>query len=641
MQTVLDLNNLTDPNQIQEGKSIEVPWPTATVDPNAVPTATATGAESSSLEDGTLIASGDITRDAAGVRVRATVTLQAGVTWHTVSGEENIITIAVEYGATLRILSELNPEIAFSQCDFGIGSGGPGCTVLLYPGQEVRVPAPTVTPTIQPTASGSETPTPTATPTYNIPTALSPSDNAFFNKDDLVTLRWLGTGALNADEAYLVRVEDLTSKQVYTAMTQALLFILPADWQSQKNDRHDYTWTIGVVKQSQPDKPSFCHCTTPIYVAGAGKWNIMRNLRLVGLICVGVLMVGCSSAPQGGVTPTVEAIIATSTEIPTITLTASPSLVQEPIQQVDVGTSTPTATAAPPTETFTPSPTPGPYEYTIKAGDTLGYIVGYLGYTDLSTAPGSIIDQVVRLNDTIQSADILPGPGTVILIPRQTATPLPENTETAEAIESTAASAPNIPTASSITQYVVQPGDTIIGIAQNFNITIAQIVVLNPDLEVSSCNFEIPSGGEGCNITLKVGQVLNLPAPTPTPTLSPTPSGNETATPTATFVAPVVIFPPDGAAAGAGVFSLQWVGVGVLEPDEVYLIQLTDVTANKILLQAVTRNTSYALPDSLIPTDGQTHSISWMVWVAKPNADKVYGRVGGAPPEHIFSWASK
>ncbi len=368
----------------------------------------------------------------------------------------------------------------------------------------------------------------------------------------------------------------------------------------------------------------------------------MRNLRLTSLICVGLLMVGCSSAPQGGVTPTVEAIVATSTEIPTITLTASPSLVQEPIQQIAVGTSTPTETAAPPTETFTPSPTPGPYEYTIKANDTLGFIIQQFGYTDFSRDPGHIMDQVVRLNDSVQSMDVMPGPGTVILIPRQTATPLPENTETAVAIESTAASAPNIPTASSIMQITIQEGDTLVSIAQNYNLTLPQIVVINPQLKgVESCNFEIPSGGDGCNISINVGDILNLPAPTPTPTLSPTPSGNETATPTATFVAPMVIFPPDGASAGAGVFSLQWVGVGVLEPDEAYLIQITDVTANKIVLQAVTRNTSYALPDSLIPTDGQTHSFSWMVYVAKPNADKVYGRVGGAPPEHLFTWASK
>ncbi|MEP6989133.1 MAG: hypothetical protein ABI970_26255, partial [Chloroflexota bacterium] len=63
--------------------------------------------------------------------------------------------------------------------------------------------------------------------------------------------------------------------------------------------------------------------------------------------------------------------------------------------------------------------------------------------------------------------------------------------------------------------------------------------------------------------------------------------------------------------------------------------------ANKIVLQAVSHDTSYPLPDSLIPTDGQTHTFSWMVWVAKPNADKVYGRVGGAPPDHTFTWASK
>lgn len=117
------MNSLTDANQIQEGKSIEVPWPTSTVDPNAAPTTTPTGVQSSSVVDGTAVADFGVVRDASGLRVRATETLQPGVTWHIVSGEENIITIAVEYGATLRIF-ELNPEIAFSQCDFGIGSVG-------------------------------------------------------------------------------------------------------------------------------------------------------------------------------------------------------------------------------------------------------------------------------------------------------------------------------------------------------------------------------------------------------------------------------------------------------------------------------------------------------------------------------------
>jgi LysM repeat protein len=371
----------------------------------------------------------------------------------------------------------------------------------------------------------------------------------------------------------------------------------------------------------------------------------MRKLYAVGVVCLGFLMAACSSAPQSNATPTVEAIVAKNTAAPTITVTASLTLVQQPVEQVAVSSPTPTPTPAPPTETPLPSPTPGPYEYTIQANDTLGFIVTHFGYKDLSTGPGSIIDQVVRMNDSIQSADVLPGPGTVILIPRQTATPTPENVETATAVQATSvANSPNIPTISNVGQYIVQPGDTIVGIAELYSTTLGVLFALNPDPALPgaySCNPEIPSGGENCNVRLTVGQAINVPAPTPTPTLSPTPSGNETATPTATFVAPMVIFPPEGASAGAGVFNLQWVGVGVLDADEAYLIQVTDLTANKIVLQAVTRDTSYPLPDSLIPTDGQPHNFSWIVYVAKPNADKVYGRVGGAPPEHTFTWASK
>ncbi|MCA0452987.1 MAG: LysM domain-containing protein [Chloroflexi bacterium] len=366
-------------------------------------------------------------------------------------------------------------------------------------------------------------------------------------------------------------------------------------------------------------------------------------LKILSIVGTGLAMAACSSAPQGGVTPTVEAIVSTATPEATLTLTPSLTLVDQPVEQVAVSSSTPTPTAEPPTLTPLPSPTSGPYEYTIQAGDTLGYIVGTFGYQDLSIGPGSIIDEVVRLNDSIQSADILPGPGTVILVPRQTATPTPENVETAVAVEATsAASVPNIPEFETLDEYIVQPDDTIVAIAQLYNTTLGVLFSLNPDLDgIFSCDPQIPSGGPNCNVNINVGQIIQVPAPTPTPTLSPTPSGNETATPTPTLPAPVVIFPPENASVGAGVFSLQWVGVGVLQPDEVYLIQVTDLTLNTIALQAATRNTSFVLPESLIPTDGQPHSFSWMVWVAKPNADRVYGRVGGAAVEHTFIWQSR
>jgi hypothetical protein len=192
-----------------------------------------------------------------GVRLVPTETLQPGVAWHTVRKDENIIIIAVAYGATLRILSELNPQVTFSQCDFGLGTGGENCVVQLFEGQQLRVPAPTPTPTIQPTASGSETPTPTATPTFNAPTALSPSNRAFFQKDDLITLRWVGTGTLSENQSYLIQVEDQTSGHEYSATTQELFFIVPNDWQSQENDRHDYIWSVSVIDSANPDNPYF------------------------------------------------------------------------------------------------------------------------------------------------------------------------------------------------------------------------------------------------------------------------------------------------------------------------------------------------------------------------------------------------
>jgi len=255
VDTVVELNELEDASRIQQGQTIEVPWPTPTVDPNFSPTETATGEAGVAL-GGVPVA--DISGETVmGVRLVATETLQPGVIWHTVKKDENIIIIAVEYGATLRILSELNPEVTFSQCDFGLGTGGENCVVQLIEGQQIRVPAPTPTPTIQPTASGSETPTPSATPTFNAPSALSPSNRAFFGKDDLITLRWVATGALEAGQSYLVQVRDQTNGKTYSATTQDLFFIIPEDWHGQESERHDYVWTISMIDSNNPDNPYF------------------------------------------------------------------------------------------------------------------------------------------------------------------------------------------------------------------------------------------------------------------------------------------------------------------------------------------------------------------------------------------------
>ncbi len=53
------------------------------------------------------------------------------------------------YDTTVELLSQINPEIPFLQCDYGQRYGGPNCSVMLYEGQRLRVPVPmpTITPT--------------------------------------------------------------------------------------------------------------------------------------------------------------------------------------------------------------------------------------------------------------------------------------------------------------------------------------------------------------------------------------------------------------------------------------------------------------------------------------------------------------
>lgn len=254
---ILETNDLPAPEALQAGQSLEIPWPTATGDPNAAVTAEV----ESDAEDDVPADDGStplpVEAALAASNALATETLQPGVAYHRVQPNENIIVIAFTYGADVEILSQLNPEITFSQCDFGSPSGGPNCIVNIYEGQLVRVPAPTPTPTLSPTPSGSETATPTVTPTFNAPNIVSPDHRSLFAADQLITLRWVGTGTLGRGQAYRVSVEDLTAGVVYTADTQDIFMIVPAAWQSTDGTRHEYEWSVSVIETDDPDNPTF------------------------------------------------------------------------------------------------------------------------------------------------------------------------------------------------------------------------------------------------------------------------------------------------------------------------------------------------------------------------------------------------
>jgi hypothetical protein len=244
---VATINGIGASGGIQAGQEIIVPWPTATSDPNLTLTV-APDDESAARGVGVdFSASEDPFAEIDVFQPTATPTLQPGVQWHIVQLGETMIDLAFMYNANVRVLSELNPEITFSQCDFGEFIGGPACTVQLFQGQYVRVPAPTPTPTIEPSPSGSETATPSATPTFNAPSLVRPGDLAPFRRDELVTLRWVTTATLSAGEIYRVAIQDETAGVAYTVDTSLTEFTLPLEWQGQTGENHLYQWSVSIV----------------------------------------------------------------------------------------------------------------------------------------------------------------------------------------------------------------------------------------------------------------------------------------------------------------------------------------------------------------------------------------------------------
>jgi hypothetical protein len=168
-----------------------------------------------------------------------------------VQRDESMVSIMYLYNTQAEVLAQLNPEIPFSQCDFSLETGGPACTVFLSIGQQIRVPVPSPTPTLTPTLSGSETATPLPTATFNAPSILSPGDRVLFTRDQFITLRWIGSGTLGPSETYRIDVRNLTTDQRYSADTINLSFIVPVEWQNAGPERHDYEWSVSVVRLGQ------------------------------------------------------------------------------------------------------------------------------------------------------------------------------------------------------------------------------------------------------------------------------------------------------------------------------------------------------------------------------------------------------
>ncbi|MBI5961383.1 MAG: LysM peptidoglycan-binding domain-containing protein, partial [Chloroflexi bacterium] len=238
---------------------------------------------------------------------------------------------------------------------------------------------------------------------------------------------------------------------------------------------------------------------------------------------------------------------------------------------------------------------------------------------------------------------ILPGPGSVILIPRPTATFTPVGADLTQTVIATSAP-PNVTLQAgpsySVQAYSVQDGDTLSSIAIYSDSSLQQICELNPPpggIDCSGCVWESPNCCCPRAPQLSIGQQINIPAPTPTPTFTPTFTGSETPTATPTHRAPLQVYPVPGSTV-AGPVRLMWLSSGMLAEDEYYLVLLRDEETGEVLSQS-TRQLSLDLPADYLPADGSARTFAWQVNVVWLGSDGLYYPVGPAVAEQRFAWS--
>lgn len=241
-------------------------------------------------------------------------------------------------------------------------------------------------------------------------------------------------------------------------------------------------------------------------------------------------------------TTTVDTVPATATAVPTPQPTATPTLPP------------PTATDVPPTPEPIASATPtNPSTLTATRQPTLSAIVQALPV--VTTA-----DAVTAANTEARKSQT-----TTVTILQPTATDIPTPSATATTAPLT---------------YEVQPGDTPLGIAEQFGISVDELLALN-GLSVNDAR------------RLRVGQVLTIaaaapptatPAPTattasatasPTPTPTATPAATNTPQPTTRVDAPMLRSPENGSSLSCSSNNaLIWLPVAFVRNSDQYLLHL-------------------------------------------------------------------
>jgi LysM repeat protein len=280
------------------------------------------------------------------------------------------------------------------------------------------------------------------------------------------------------------------------------------------------------------------------------------------------------------------------------------------VTQTPTDTPRPTSTSTP-APTLTPTPIP-PLTYQIQPGDTLSAIAEMF--------QTSVAD-ILALNPGVEPEAL--SVGSVLLIPSGplTATPTPTRD-------------PSLPTPTrgSVIVHVVEPGDTLESLSEEYGVAIAAIRQANPE--------QLPVGSD----SIFVGQSLLIPIGTPVPSPTPTIDPQATATPISPYAPPALLNPADEATVVGADESvvLQWTSIGILREDEWYEVTLF-FPDEETTLTFYTRATIWRVPfETLMEAGGESPEFTWQVMVVREVRDEdgqlVYKEAGEVSDTRIFVW---
>lgn len=280
-------------------------------------------------------------------------------------------------------------------------------------------------------------------------------------------------------------------------------------------------------------------------------------------------------------------------------------------------TPTPTSTSTP---TITPTPTPSFYIHVVESGDTLiGIALEY----------GVLLETILEAND-LDKDDLLQI-GQELIIPLGADVDLPTATAT------------RLPSSGfNVITHTIQAGDTLLGIAAQYDTTVADIVEAN--------------ALSGPDEILAIGDVLVIPseAPTPTPvtptvtpTLTPTRTPRPSPTPVEpsptprfTLPAPVLLGPPDGALLESKVALLNWASVGILSDDTWYMVRLRTARPGEpeTTREAWVKATAWRISDELTPEPGTIQRYRWDVTVVRRTGEEAGEPLSPRSEIRTFRW---